>query len=337
MGFGAHDLSVGMTMLLWALLLGSLFLVLSLHLYRQYWAKRSFPPLSTEEFSGELMKVGETYIARRPARNNCSRTIVCFPGFLENIRYFQELYKDDDAELVLVNNANYHCPLTSEHIIDLSWPQNPFSCGTIEHDGFYLGLVLERLVTGRDIVLHGHSRGGAVVLETGQQYPHLMKTAKRKVSAILEAAVLPKARMAGRGSDPLPHKITSYFLPIALGLMRNASEQRLLKLPAMRPTNPLKTEVCSTMFTASRSYETCVVNVKSIVAWQASRHFDVYDSFDALTIVLGARDAVLNNRTMLASAEQGLARNSGISIIKTENTNHFISLEQPEAIQSIHL
>ena len=54
-----------------------------------------------------------------------------------------------------------------------------------------------------------------------------------------------------------------------------------------------------------------------------------------MTVVLGARDSVLGNRTMLASAEQGQARNKGVTILKTENTNHFISLEQPETIQGI--
>ena len=56
------------------------------------------------------MHVGSTYIARRPSRNGSDQTIVCFPGFLEDTRYFQGLYHDSDAELILVNNANYHFP-----------------------------------------------------------------------------------------------------------------------------------------------------------------------------------------------------------------------------------
>ena len=310
-------------------------LLLALHAYRQYWAKRDLPRVYTDNFDGELMKLGETFIARRSARNGSQRTIVCFPGFLEDMRYFQDVYKDDEAELILVNNANYHCPLVAGDVTKLAWAANPFVMGTIEHDAFYLGLVLERLATGHNIHLHGHSRGGAVVLETGRQYPELTGSKERYVSAILEAAVLPQARTAGKGSDPLPHLLVGYFMPIYLGLLRNISEDRLLKNLMMRPTNALKTQLCLSCFSLPCRYDTCVTNVKSIVAWQRARHFDVYNNFASMTVVLGARDSVLDNRTMLASAEKGQARNKGVTILKTENTNHFISLEQPETIQGI--
>ena len=85
-------------------------LLLALHAYREYWHRRDLPQIYTGEFEGELMKAGTTYIARRPARNDSQRTIVCFPGFLHDMRYFQEVYREHDAELILVNNANYHCP-----------------------------------------------------------------------------------------------------------------------------------------------------------------------------------------------------------------------------------
>jgi hypothetical protein len=39
---------------------------------------------------------------------------------------------------------------------------------------------------------------------------------------------------------------------------------------------------------------------------------------------------------MQESAEQGRTINPHLTIIKNENTNHFISLEQPETIQAIH-
>lgn len=39
---------------------------------------------------------------------------------------------------------------------------------------------------------------------------------------------------------------------------------------------------------------------------------------------------------MLASAQQGQDLNSGLSILQTEGTNHFISLEQPDTIRAIH-
>ncbi len=316
-----------------SLFLTLLFLALLLHVYREYWRLRNLPQIHHGEFTGELMKVGETYIARRPARNGSARSIVCFPGFLEDMRYFQDVYKDDDAELILVNNANYHCPFTA-NTIELDWPENPYPIGSIEHDGFYLGLVVERLVSGDEVCVHGHSRGGAVTLEAGRQYPELMGSKQRPVNALLEAAVLPQARMVGKISQPLPHLIICYLMPILFGHMRHVTEERMLKLPMMRPANPHKLHLCLSVFSNTRSYDTCIKNVQSIFRWQRETGFEVYDNFPALTVLIGVHDTTLSGKSMLASAEQGQTRNNGLAIIETQNTNHFISLEQPETVRS---
>ncbi len=325
-----------MSTLLWSVLL----LLLSLHAYREYWYRRDLPQIHKGEFDGELLKVGSTFIARRPAKNGSTRTLICIPGFLEDMRYFQDVYKNDDAELILLNNANYHCPFLTEsdagNVTELDWPKNPYAIGTIEHDAFYLGTALERLATGDDIYLHGHSRGGAVVLDTGRQFPELTNSKTRSVRAFLEAAVLPQALTAGKSSDPLPHKLQCYFIPIFFGLSRNISTERLLKLPMMRPTNELKTHLCRSVFSVSRSYATCVTNVKSIVAWQRNTQFDVYNNYNSLTVILGERDTTLDVDSMETSALQGQQCNSGLQILRTAGTNHFISLEQPEIIRAIH-
>jgi len=39
---------------------------------------------------------------------------------------------------------------------------------------------------------------------------------------------------------------------------------------------------------------------------------------------------------MLARAERGQDINKSLSIMQTEGTNHFISLEQPDTIRVIH-
>jgi hypothetical protein len=39
---------------------------------------------------------------------------------------------------------------------------------------------------------------------------------------------------------------------------------------------------------------------------------------------------------MLASGERGQDINESLSIMQTEGTNHFISLEQPDTIRAIH-
>ena len=82
-----------------------------LHGYRMFWTLRSLPQIHTGAFDGELMRAGASFMARRQSRNGARRTIICFPGFQEDMRYFQALYTQEASELILLNNANYHCPL----------------------------------------------------------------------------------------------------------------------------------------------------------------------------------------------------------------------------------
>ena len=314
-------------------------LFLALHGYREYCARRALPQIHHADFEGEVMQVGSTYIARRSSRNGNNKTIVCFPGFLEDMRYFQDLYRDSDAELILVNNANYHFPFTAPGTaidpIQLDWPENPFLLGSIEHDAFYLGLLLQELTTGQHIVVHGHSRGGAVILDTGRQYPSFAHSSHRPVSVVLEAPVLPQARTAGNASKPLQHGLTCYLMPIAFSRWRHISEDRLLKMPMMQPTTPRKTELCRSLFSVSRDYRTCVRQVQSIVKWQRQASIDVFDHFPNITVVIGEKDGTLDRESMKISAESGRARNNGVSILETTGTNHLISLEQPEILRAL--
>lgn len=329
-----------MAIFLWTLLLFILFLLVALHSYRQYWTKRDLPQIDRCEFTGQLKKVGNTYIGYRAASNGSERTIICFPGFLEDIRYFQALYQDNSAELILVNNANYHCPFLGAkdtgEITELAWPENPYLLGTIEHDAFYLGLVLEHLASGRDIVLHGHSRGGAVVLETGRQYPELTNAKARSVSAILEAPVLPQARTAGKGTSNVPQGLACYLLPLLLGWLRNSSKERRIKRMMVGPVTPLKQQLLPNVANNPRTYATCVTNLRSIADWQRTAPIEAYNNFSALTVMMGERDHVLCNHSMLASIEKGQTINQGVSLVKTKRTNHFISLEKPEVIRAYY-
>jgi pimeloyl-ACP methyl ester carboxylesterase len=310
--------------------------LLALHLYRQHWTHRNLSQMYTADFNGELYRAGETVIARRPAQENDSRTVVCFPGFLEDMRYFQALYANFEGELILVNNADYHCPFSAANVTPLQWPENPYALGSIEHDGFYLAHTVQNLAGGSEVAVHGHSRGGAVVLEAGRQFPEIMQADERQVTAVLEAAVLPQAKTAGKGSEPVPHRLICYFLPIVLGLSRRAGVDKLLKQPMMRPTNDLKTELCLSVYSNARHYSTCVANVRSLVLWQKTHDYTLYSNYRKVVVLLGARDDVLDNASMLASAKAGSEVNPGVSIVQTQNTNHFISLEQPHYLWNLH-
>ncbi len=320
----------------WTVLLVFAGIALAVHLYRQYWNHRDLPQVFDADFDGELLHVGETYIARRAAAAGNDETVICFPGFLEDMRYFQALYAASDCELILVNNADYHCSFPRLAATALDWPANPYPLGSIEHDGFYLGLVVSELARGTRVTLHGHSRGGAVTLEAGRQYPQLMGAAGRHVRAILEAPVLPGARTAGKGSEPLPHALICYLLPIVLGLSRRAGPEQLCRQPMMQPTNALKTGICLSVYSNARHYSTCVANVRSLVRWQRETGHEVYTHYPEVYVVMGERDDVLDNPSMRASAEAGAALNPGVSIVATQHTNHFVTLEAPAYLLALH-
>lgn len=320
-----------MSILLWSCLA----LLLAAHGYRTYWTLRRLPQVQTGAFSGDILQVGATYIARRPARSNPATTLICFPGFLEDMRYFQHLYETVECELILVNNADYHCPFPTAAAQTLDWPENPYRLGTIEYDGFRLAQIVERLAGGTTIVLHGHSRGGAVVLEAGRQFPALMRRPGYTVNAILEAAVLPQARTAGRGSEAIPHYLLCYFLPLVLGLARRDAVAHLRKQPMMQPCSPLKLEVCSAIYTNPRHYSTCIVNARSIRQWQAVNDEQLFRNFAHIDVVLGERDDVLDNPSMLSSAQRGRACNAAVNIVRTDDSNHFPTLEQPDILRNL--
>jgi pimeloyl-ACP methyl ester carboxylesterase len=316
-------------------LLTLLALALAFYGYRAYWMNIAQPRVYTSDAACKVYRVGETAIALRAGDTASDRTIVCFPGFLEDMRYFLALYEEEDCQLILLNNAAYHCPIDSDDVETLDWESNPYPCGTIEYDGFHLAHVLDKLASGKEVILHGHSRGGAVVLEAGRQFPQWTRSGGRYVRAVLEAAVLPGAKAAGRGSEPMVFRMICLFLPIVLGLSRKAGQERLLKQPMMRPTNDLKTELCGSVYFLPVRYRTCVVNVRSIRDWQRRTDAAVYDNYERIDIVIGERDDVLDNPSMIHSAESGAERNEGVNLMHTEQTNHFVTLERPMYLRSL--
>lgn len=309
------------------LILLALILAVAFHFYRQYWAHRDLEKLHHAPFNGEVFIAEETTIAiSRPDSTPPVKTVICVPGFLEDMRYFLDLYEGQGYELILINNASYHSPFSLENARSLGWNKNPFSPATIEYDAFFVAKAMEDLVTTSDVVLHGHSRGGAVMLEVGRQFPELVKPA----TALLEAPVLPQAKPAGPEPGKMRQAVTEYMLPVVFSLMRNISEKNMLRNPMMHPANPEKTELLRTIFSSQKQYRVCVENISNLVEWQRKHFHDIYDNFDDIRVLVGEKDHVLSRRAMIESAK---SRDS-IKIIETKNTNHFITLEQPHYVLS---
>lgn len=322
----------GFVTVMTSLLLVLAVIALALHLMRHYVAHVRRPKVLDLPFDGRRYRAGANEIAVRRSPG-ATRTFVCVPGFLEDARFFLDLHEGSQADLILFGNGNYHSPFAGDDAEELDWDLNPHRVGTIAYDAFHVARAVEHLAKTRIVILHGHSRGGAVVLDAARQFSDRMRTPDRDVRALLEAPVLPHGKQAGTDPGPVGRAIVAYLLPLFLAVSRNISKTRLERFPMMRPTNPHKTEVLRSLFQSTRDYDTCVENVADIAEWEETQGYGLFDNYERITIVVGERDDVLDNRALVASAEEGAARNAGIRIVRTEDTNHFVSLETPEVIQ----
>ena len=162
-----------------------LVLVTLVHGLRTRLLRQRLPARNHETFEGVIEQVGESVVAYRSAGPSPHQSVIAIHGFLEDFRYFTALYRDPSLELVLVNNSGYHCPVIGWPAARASWSEvdNPYPVGSIEHDAFVFNLALTHRVTGARVRAHGHSRGGAVILEAARQNPALF----RDVEVILEA------------------------------------------------------------------------------------------------------------------------------------------------------
>lgn len=305
------------------------FTITAIHIYRQYWTHKNLEQIHFGSFDNsarDIYTIQDTVIAVQHPKGESDKTIICFPGFTEDARYFQDTYKNCEDQVIFMGNAGYHSPFPLANAKLLNWPVNPFEMGTIEHDAFWLGQVIQTLAKNSNIIIHGHSRGGAVALETGRQFPQLTKSS---VSLILEAAVVPQGTVVGPLATKAGQVMVPYLLPLLFSMNRNITVEKLEKMPIMRPSNSLKANLLLSMFSTPKKYKTFVTNAKNLGQWQQSTSFDVYENFKKITALIGQRDDVLNCKTMIASVKEGVKRADNMEMVQTKNTNHFITVEEP--------
>jgi pimeloyl-ACP methyl ester carboxylesterase len=299
--------------------------------FRKVLANKVWAPRSQEDFSGTMLRIGEHLVclpdrSHLPAEVVSRTTLICFPGFLEDVRYFLEVHRDTPARLILIGNANYQNPFRGVSISTPPWfTGNPHPMGTIAHDAYCVNQVLEHMTGPERVVLHGHSRGGAVILEAGNQLPEQA----RSVEALLEAAVVPRGRLFNNGEKKL-QPVGFYLFPFLLTLARILPASRLLKSPMMWVTNDTKNSIVSGIPFTPRQYATAEINSANIIEWQARTDYQSYEHFQRVTLFVGERDGVLCRKAMLDSA----AHSPSITVIETKGTDHFISLESPDTIRA---
>ena len=173
-------------------------------------ARKLIKPIAqtyTEMFSGKVFTVGKGAVSVRNHAEDATHTVIGVHGFLENHCYFTQSYQDATTELILLTCSNYHIPVSGPSPEPAPWELPIKSLeGTIEYDASILNQAMENLPTTDNIRVHGHSRGGAVVLEAIKQRPDLYT----KADIILEASVLPQGQL-----HPL---VTALLEPVSHGM-----------------------------------------------------------------------------------------------------------------------
>lgn len=301
--------------------------IAGLHVLRQYLCLAPQAPLNHEAFNGKLYKVGNAVVAYRPARGKAQKTVIAMPGFLEDHRYFTQLYTQDDVELILLNSCNYHPPVIPNHAENSSFfNKNGFVEGTIAYDAAVLNWATQNFATTQQVRLHGHSRGGAVVLEAIKQNPVLHKNHE----VVLEAPVLPQ----GKGYPALElalGRVGLYLLPLFVPLLKRIPVDLYASL-IYRPLNLRKKHLIAGLFYNPKTYQTILDNVHDLEQWMQQSDYSIYQHVAHGYVLIGEVDTVLDRSSMLLSAHQAGER---LKVIETKNTSHFVSLDDPLTVPAM--
>jgi len=272
-----------------------------------------------ELFSGDVYLCGKAAVSVRNHSGVAKHTVIGVHGFLENHCYFTETYAQSDIELILLTCSNYHIPVTGPEHTHADWfdhPEHPES--SIEYDASILIQAMERLATSKNVRIHGHSRGGGVVLEAINQRPELFKEAE----IVLEAPVLPQGRI-----HPMPKtmidNMSPKMWPWALRLLEK-TPLATYSQAFFGETQGRKKQLLEHLFKNPQNAMTIVNNIHSIEAWMDKTPTDVYKHIKRGTILIPERDRILCKEKMLDSA---LASPNNIRVVETKDTSHFISLD----------
>lgn len=293
--------------------------LLVLFYLRKYLLRKESPQKQALPFSGELYQVGQACIAKR-SHDGATASVVVVPGFVENFLYFSEYYADPEVELILLTSADYHVPVTKPRFTQPTWATTPKArAGSIAYDAHVLNQALTHLVTTGNVRVHGHSRGGAVVLEAARQQPELFA----QVKVILEAPVLPQ----GQPCTPMPafaRWLLPFFLPFwqqqpindrnrkIWGPLDDARKRELIM---GLPYNPKRAAIM-------------LANLKDMADWMPNTGTDIYQYVKRGAILVPGDDRVLQSAAMLASARQA----ENLQIIEIEGGSHFVLADHPATI-----
>lgn len=315
------------------ILLAVLVLILVIVAVRIWLLKREVAPPAGIELEGSVYRVGDAAVidysaasADDPERQTRPlSTVICMHGFVENAAYFLPYYDQQQVQFIGIVSAGYHLPVASPKFVDADWATTPDEvAGSIEYDAAVLVKALANLPRSRSIRVHGHSRGGAVVLDAARQRPDLFSD----VEVILEAPVLPQSRPVNAIS-PAALWLISFFVPLwrhkpisrrnrgAWGALEDEKKRVLIE---QLPFNPRRTEVM-------------VANLRSMNSWMTQHDASIFANLTRAVILIPSKDKILDPSAMTESAKR--AEGERLSIIEVEGCSHFVLLDRPDMIPAL--
>jgi len=285
-------------------------------------------PSYTEMFSGKVYSVAKGAVSIRSLSAKPVHTVIGVHGFLENHCYFTQSYNSPTTELILLTCSNYHTPVSGPIPEPAPW-EIPIKYleATIEYDACLLIQVLENVPTTDHIRVHGHSRGGAVILEAVRQRPELF----HDIDIVLEAPVLPQGE--------LHVMVTTLLEPISHGMwpwvvrLINSTPSSPYTQAFFGKMNPRKKQLLGKLFTSTKDHLTIVRNIENIMEWMNRTDFDVYQHVHQGTFLIPKTDRILDRDAMIKSAEQS---QNTIRIIETDANSHFITLDNAAWLPDFH-
>src|SRR5690606_17188446 len=281
----------------------------------------------SEMFSGQVYRVGKGAVSVRNHSGAADHTVIGVHGFLENHCYFTQTYDGPTTELILLTCSNYHIPGNGVTPENAGWevPLKHLE-GTIEYDACILNQTLQNLPSTRNVRVHGHSPGGAVILEAIRQWPELYDD----VEVVLEAPVLPQGKLHALVTtllEPVSHGMWPWLIRLI-----NSAPQSAYGQTFFGKMNPRKRQLLSKMFFATKDHLTIVRNIENIMEWMDRTDTSVYQHVRHGTFLIPATDRILDRNAMLASARTSPTT---MRIVETEAQSHFITLDSREWVPGI--
>lgn len=304
----------------WTIAVVPLVLVVGL----RYWLiHHASPRRHTEPFDGEVFSVARAAMCERRT-DNPGATVIAVHGFLEDARYFTDHYSAADVQLILLTSCDYHVPFGHPPYPTPSWAKVPSAPqGTITYDAEVLVQALEHLPRTKNIRLHGHSRGGAVILEAAKLRPDLFAD----VEVLLEAPVLPRGDLYSKISPVL-----LWLLPFAVLAWRNQPISKYTQGAYGRLDHPRKRHLVEGHPFHPRTVAVMLENIQDLQRWMRDRDHSLYANVRRGVVLVPARDKVLDRVAMLESAKQAAGR---LEIVEVDDCSHFVIFDRPDVLPDV--